>query len=142
MEYIAKIRRGKGRVFKDAFKIRTKVFVEEQGFVDTPDETDESCWHIVVYEKLKPIGCGRMFIVGEGVLHIGRVAVLSEYRGKLVGKCIMQLCEDQARKLSASELELCSQLHAKGFYEKLGFEQEGDVFYEQEQPHIKMVKRL
>lgn len=142
MEYIAKIRSGKGKVFKDAFNIRTKVFVEEQGFVDIPDEIDESCWHIAVYDKFKPIGCGRMFIVGDGVLHIGRVAVLSEYRGKQVGKSIMMLCEQQARRVSAAELELCSQLHAKGFYERLGYEQAGEIFYEQDQPHIKMVKKL
>ncbi len=142
MKLKLKIEKGSGAVFKDAFEIRTKVFVEEQGFVDEPDETDAECWHAVMYDNKRPISCGRMFSVGDGVFHIGRVAVLREYRGKHVGRGIMDGFERYARDICAVELELCSQMHAKGFYENCGYSVSGDVFYEQEQPHIKMIKRI
>ncbi len=142
MKLIGKIKKGKGSVFKDAFDIRTKVFVEEQGFVDIPDDIDATCWHAVLYENRRPVACGRMFSVGDGVFHIGRVAVLKEYRGKRLGECVMKLFEDSARQLSAVELELCSQQHAQGFYERCGYKVRGEVFYEQGKPHVEMVKIL
>ena len=39
---------------EDAAKIRTEVFVEEQGFSNEFDDTDKVCTHIVFYDQAEP----------------------------------------------------------------------------------------
>ena len=42
------------------------------------------------------------------------------------------------KELKAKKIYIYSQLHAVGFYEKLGFIVEGDIFYEEDHPHKKV----
>ena len=44
---------------QDARIIRQEVFVEEQGFHHEFDETDQTAWHLVLYENGHAAGCCR-----------------------------------------------------------------------------------
>ena len=68
----------------DIIKIRTAVFIDEQGFKDEFDKIDKTCTHIVLYDNEKSIATCRYF--KEGVIyHIGRVAIIKEYRRQGLG---------------------------------------------------------
>ena len=77
--------------------IRNDVFIDEQGFKNKFDETDENCSHIVLYDKNKAVAAARYF-VKNGIYHIGRVAIIKKYRGLHLGNKIMQILEDEIKK--------------------------------------------
>lgn len=127
----------------DALKIRITVFVDEQGFRDEFDDIDEKALHLVMYDDNKPVATCRCFYEDSPECwHIGRVAVLKEYRGKGLGKEVM--CEAERRiKLKGGKVcELSSQCRAQGFYESCGYVAEGEIYLDEGCPHIKMTKLI
>lgn len=127
----------------DAYRIRVAVFVNEQGFRDVPDEIDDYAYHVAVYDGDKVIGCGRFFAEGNPYeYHIGRIAVLPEYRSKNAGTLIMRKIEEFLKENGAKKAVLSAQRRALSFYEKIGYTIVGDEFLEQGYPHINMKKDL
>jgi predicted GNAT family N-acyltransferase len=119
--------------------VRTTVFVREQG-VDIAlerDGTDGGCWHVLAISvQGEPIGAGRLASSGK----VGRVAVLSEWRGRGVGSALMRSLLERANEESL-EAYLHSQVDATAFYEGLGFESTGKIFDEAGIHHVRMVRR-
>ena len=123
----------------DAINIRRKVFIEEQNVAEEIeiDGMDPYAIHAVAYIEDKAVATGRIIYDGD-TYKIGRVAVLKEERGKQYGDFIMRMLIDKAFLHGAEEVILGAQIHAVGFYEKLGFEQYGEVFEEAGISHIHM----
>ena len=73
---------------EDICAIRYEVFVGEQNVPEELeiDGLDGEAKHVLAFVDDLPIGTGR--ILGDG--HIGRVAVLRDYRGLGIGKMIMK----------------------------------------------------
>lgn len=125
----------------DIINIRTSVFIEEQGFQKEFDDMDEYSSHIVLYENKKPIATCRYFTEND-IYHIGRVAILKEYRGKHLGNTIMQIAEKEIKKEGGKKIEVSAQLRVSKFYHKLGFIPVGDTYLDEYCQHIKMIKKL
>lgn len=125
----------------DIIKIRTKVFIEEQGFKEEFDEIDKTCSHIVLYDKEKPVAVCRYFQKDKN-FYIGRVAIIKEYRGKHLGNRIMQIAENEIKKENGKTIEVSAQVRVSDFYKKLGYNQIGDIYFDEYCEHIKMVKNL
>lgn len=68
-----------------AKEIRTKVFINEQGFSREFDDIDETAVHFVIFEENNtPVATCRIFWDSEMNSYVlGRVAVMKEYRGKI-----------------------------------------------------------
>lgn len=128
--------------FHLTYGIREEVFVKEQKVpVELEmDEYDEIAYHVVVFENNMPVATGRL-LEGDKYFKVGRVAVLRDHRGKGYGNLVMESMIKKAAELGAREVHLHAQLHAKKFYENLGFESFGDIFHEAEIEHISM-KRI
>jgi YbgC/YbaW family acyl-CoA thioester hydrolase len=127
----------------DAGKVRTAVFVEEQGIpIEMEwDEADNTAVHAVAYNGLgQGIATGRLVIQAEGVGKIGRMAVHQALRGSRVGGEILHTLMGVARQRGDREVMLYAQRSAEGFYERLGFAPRGEPFEEVGIPHIEMVK--
>lgn len=138
--FVAKIYKGKEN-FDDAFYIRKTVFMDEQGFFDEFDDIDSVALHAVIYDGNKPIGCGRVFPDNDKA-HLGRIAVLIEYRKMGVGRIIMQALEDAAREsFEFSHFELSAQKRAIGFYKSVGYEEIGEMYLDEGYPHRTMIKK-
>lgn len=128
----------------DAQSVRTQVFQEEQG-IDRNldfDGRDNVSTHIVVYKDGTPVGTGRIRKIDDNKVKIERVSVLSEMRGQGIGKLIMKKIDEYISDSQIPEATLDAQFHAKGFYESLGYQQEGDVFEEVGIPHVIMTKKF
>ena len=125
----------------DAEIIRKKIFICEQGFKNEFDETDKTAVHCVIYVSEKPAATGRIFFL-NGEAHIGRVAVLKEYRGAHLGKKVILTLEEYARENDFGECVLSAQKQAEGFYAKLGYKAFGDIFFDEHCPHIMMKKEV
>lgn len=122
--------------------VRTAVFIEEQGFQQEYDEIDKTAQHIQVFDGDRAIGAGRLFPEEDDVWHIGRIAVLPEYRKLHIGALIMNALEQRARECGGRQAILSAQCRAAGFYEKCGYVQQGDVYPDEGCPHILMTKTL
>lgn len=127
----------------DALKIRITVFVDEQGFKDEFDDIDEKALHLVMYDDNKPVATCRCFYEDSPECwHIGRVAVIKEYRGKGLGKEVMFEAERRIKLKGGKMCELSSQCRAQGFYESCGYVAEGEIYLDEGCPHIKMTKQI
>ncbi|MBE6573324.1 MAG: GNAT family N-acetyltransferase [Ruminococcaceae bacterium] len=126
----------------EAMNIRIKVFAEEQGFIDKPDDTDTVATHVVGYEGTIPVATCRIFKNKEGRFILGRFAVIKEFRGRGFGRELLSHTEKYFADKGVDTLSLHSQYHACGFYRALGYTEIGDVEYEQGEPHVWMAKRL
>ena len=123
--------------------IRKTVFEDEQGFVDEFDEIDNSdnVVHMLLCYDDERIGTCRCYKQNEEY-KIGRVAVLKAYRGKGLGEKLVRLAEKKIYEWGGREVVLSSQVRVQGFYEKLGYVAEGEIYMDQMCPHIKMKKKL
>ena len=121
--------------------VRRLVFVLEQRVPEELewDDLDERAYHVLASDSEgEPIGTGRLTLEGR----IGRMAVIKSWRGRGVGKAILQALLTLARKEGCSVVSLHAQLHALPFYEKYGFIAQGPEFEEAGIPHRAMELRL
>ena len=87
---------------------------------------------IAISESDQAIATGRLLAGG----YIGRMAVLVEWRGKGVGRSILNLLLDTAHRRGDRIIKLSSQQTARGFYLKQGFIQTGDPYQEAGREHV------
>ena len=122
-------------------KIREEVFVVEQKVpVELEwDGLDPDCVHaIALTENNVPIGTGRLTLDGQ----IGRMAVLSSFRGNQVGVKILKLLINESQKMGLKVCYLHSQVHALSFYTRFGFKAYGEEFMDADIPHRAMKLEL
>ena len=126
----------------DSAAIRRAVFEEEQGFEHEFGDAVDGMVHIVLYDGDVPVAVCRIIPGKDGECHIGRIAVVREYRGRGIGSAVVTEAEDVARSMGFRESLLSAQVRAKGFYETLGYEAFGDEYLDEYCPHVMMRKRL
>lgn len=126
--------------------IREAVFMSEQGVSAKQewDGLDETCRHaLALNAKGDAIGCGRITLPkGRTPARIGRLAVLPEWRGKMVGTALLEALLDHARDMHYPQVMVNAQVQALPFYHRFGFEEDGKEFLDAGMPHIKMRLRL
>lgn len=121
--------------------LREAVFVAEQGvpLALEWDEFDAVSRHVIARDSTGAvIGAGRLLPDG----HIGRMAVAANWRGKDVGRALMEQLIEEAARQKHQTLLLHAQTRAVGFYQKLGFVAEGPEFMEASIPHRQMRRCL
>jgi predicted GNAT family N-acyltransferase len=121
--------------------LRFAIFVGEQNVPSgiELDDMDPHCLHAVAFDvDGKPVGTGRLLPDG----HIGRMAVVKEWRRRGIGAEILEALVVEARKRGHTEAVVSAQLQAAEFYRELGFIAEGKVYPEAGILHQKMRKKL
>lgn len=119
-----------------ALAIRLRVFVEEQGVppeeeVDAHDRTDAEAVHAIALDETgRPIGAGRYYVTEPATVQIGRMAVLPEARGRGAGEALLKALVAQARHRGFTRAHLHAQVHARDFYAKAGFEDDGETLWD------------
>ena len=122
----------------EILKARFSTFVTEQHcFYLDPDGIDYDSLHVFAIEEGRVTAYARLFAEQEeGVWHVGRV--LTVKRGTGVGRSLMERTIHVAKEHGAAIIRMEAQLHAAGFYEKLGFTVCSEEFEEAGIPHVKM----
>ncbi len=121
-----------------ALDIRRIVFIDEQNVPEDieVDEFEDDCSHIIARIGGIPVGTARWRRTDNGV-KLERFAVLKEYRSKGIGEALVESVLDYV--LPEPAVYLHAQEEVIGFYEKLGFTNEGPTFIEADIVHQKMV---
>jgi predicted GNAT family N-acyltransferase len=134
---------GDSALMTEAFRLRCEVFVVEQGVpVELElDELDASATHLVAICDEEVVGTLRI-LEHEGAAKIGRVAVRAAARGTGIGARLMDRAAAIALARGFVEIVLHAQVTVAGFYRRLGYVEEGDLFEEAGIPHVSMRKKI
>ncbi|MEU9046494.1 MULTISPECIES: GNAT family N-acetyltransferase [unclassified Kitasatospora] len=134
--------------------VRREVFIVEQNVPEELeyDRYDGTSVHLLaVGADGATLGTGRLIfgdqareLTGgvEGRVLLGRLAVLPAARGTGLGAQLVRAIEAAGAERGASEVELHAQVHALGFYERLGYVAEGPVYDDAGIPHRTMTRVL
>jgi predicted GNAT family N-acyltransferase len=121
--------------------VRSTVFIAEQQVPEALewDEADAVSLHVLALDPLmQAVGTGRLLPDG----HIGRMAVLRDWRGRGVGSALLELLVASGRRRGDRALHLNAQTHALDFYRRHGFVAHGGEFIDAGIPHRRMTLRL
>ncbi len=124
--------------------IRYLVFQVEQGVsADLEfDGNDEAADHLLAYLDGQPVGTARIRRLTAQTAKVERVAVLKTARGLGIGKQLMLEAFAFLGATHVSTIQINAQAAVQAFYQRLGFEAEGELFVEAGIPHVKMKKLL
>ncbi len=117
--------------------LRERVFIHEQGIPAELewDGIDADCAHLLAYDmEGNAIATARMQADG----HIGRMAVVPEWRGHGVGGSLLLMLVELAAAHKLDEVYLDAQTSVASFYHQHGFIAYGDEFMAAGIPHIRM----
>jgi predicted GNAT family N-acyltransferase len=131
-------------------RIRRIVYIEEQQVLEREEfeGLDPACPHFIA--EVQPnetgppeaVGVARLRYLDDGTPKAERFAVLPEHRGQGIGRALVRVVEDEARRRGAREIVLAAQIRAESFYAQLGYEAYGDRFEEAGITHTMMRKQL
>jgi ElaA protein len=126
----------------DIIQLRNDVFVVEQQCVfQDADGVDKKCFHLSGYDGDTLVAYTRLIAPGITFTEasIGRVVNARAYRGMGIGKELMRRSLQYCRELfGVGPVMIGAQLYLKKFYEELGFNIVGEVYLEDNIPHIHM----
>ena len=127
----------------ELLRVRSEVFVVEQNCVyQDLDGDDQVAIHLWLTQADKTVALARVCPAGTHMTEISIGRVITTERGKGYGKLIMLHAIDAAiEHFGASLIDIEAQEYARGFYERVGFQQSSDTFMLDGIPHIKMTWR-
>lgn len=124
--------------------LRINIFVVEQHCpYPECDDKDKDAWHVMGYnDRQELVAYAR--ILAPGVSYdsssIGRVVVKEDHRKHKLGYQLMERAISETLSLyNTKTITISAQYHLENFYGKLGFKSKGDVYPEDDIPHIKMI---
>lgn len=124
-------------------KLRAEVFVVEQNclYLDM-DDKDYKSFHVLGYDNGKLVACTRLVPIGISYdlePSIGRVVTHPSVRKSGYGKLLMEYSINETKKrFNSSVIVIGAQLYLDKFYQNLGFVPEGEMYLEDNIPHITM----
>ncbi len=125
-------------------ELRRVVFILEQGvsLEDEVDGRDGEARHLLAWADGVAVGTARLLVEGD-VGKIGRVCVLEQARGMGMGADLIRFAVEVFRGVpGVRKVKLGAQIHALGFYERLGFVAVGPVYMDAGMEHRDMVLAL
>ncbi len=124
--------------------LRIEVFALEQNCVyQDLDNLDQQAWHLGCWQDGMLVAYLRL--LGPGVKYvepaIGRVITKASHRGLGLGRELMDVgIVATEKRFPGAGIRLSAQKHLEEFYSSLGFIAVGDIYFEDQIPHIEMYK--
>lgn len=124
-------------------KLRFEVFVIEQNCLDIdPDDKDQKCMHLILEDDGKIIGYARILPpnLSYDEPSIGRIVLDKTYRGKGLGREIVQKCIDFIHNImKIQKIRISGQAYLLDFYKSFGFVVTEGPYLEDKIPHYQML---
>lgn len=129
---------------QQALEIRQQVFVQEQGVPAhlEVDEHDQEAVHWLAFQDGRAVATARLVRYSPLQAKVGRVAVLPAWRSAGLGRQVMTEIHRWVGEQPFQEILLDAQVEVIAFYEKLGYQAQGEVFEECGILHKRMVRWL
>ncbi len=127
--------------------LRADVFVVEQNcaYQDLDGKDEQSIWVWAEDESGAVHATARLLPAGISYkeISIGRVCTSMHSRGSGLGKLLMKECLVQCENNWGSEpITISAQQYLLKFYNEFGFVEEGEMYLEDDIPHLKMKRKV
>lgn len=125
-------------------QLRNDILRKPLGLNFTAEELEKEKEEILIgaFEEEKMLGCCMLITTDPTTVRLRQMAVLNNLQGKGIGRALMQFAENIARDRGFRKITMHARKTAVGFYEKLGYQVEGEQFEEVSLPHFIMQKVL
>ncbi len=124
--------------------LRMDVFAVEQNCAyQDLDNKDQQAWHLCAWDGNSLVAYLRLLAPGVKYVEpsIGRVIISATHRGSGLGRGLMEEgMSGTEMRFPGAGIRLSAQQHLTEFYSSLGFVATGDVYLEDQIPHIEMYK--
>ena len=110
-------------------------------FLDA-DDKDQNGYHQLIYSGKQLAAYARILPPGKcyGEVAIGRVVTAPAFRGKGLGRKVMELAIQSCREIFGdTPIRIGAQFYTLKFYYSLGFVQDGAVYDEDGIEHVQML---
>lgn len=132
--------------YKELLDLRYKVLLQPLGlkFLDSYREEEATFLHVGCIESSTDELIGGLILVpiDNDEIRIMQVAVDVIHQGEGVGRKLIQYAEKIAKDIGYEKIVMHAMLSVVGFYEKLGFKQDSELFEEKGISFVRMVKDL
>ena len=126
--------------------LRSDVFVVEQtcAYQDLDGKDEHAIWVWAEDENGTIHATARLLPAGISYkeISIGRVCTSMESRRTGLGKLLMEECLNQCERIWGKQtITISAQQYLLKFYNELGFVEEGEMYLEDDIPHLKMKRK-
>lgn len=132
--------------YKELLDLRYKILLQPLGlkFLDSYHEEEANFLHIGCIDNStdKLIGGLILVPIDNDEIRVMQVAVDVVHQGEGIGRKLIEYAESVAKEIGYTRIVMHAMLSVVGFYEKLGFTQDSDLFDEKGISFIRMVKEL
>jgi predicted GNAT family N-acyltransferase len=129
---------------KQAFNVRTQVFIEEQGISrdEEWDGLDSHATQFIAKNGDAVIATARVRFPAVEYAKIERMAVLKPFRNQGIGKQLLLSIEKHLMQKQIPKAILHAQWPAIPFYQACGYVRQGKSFFEADIKHVEMYKEF
>ena len=137
------IEHGSGE-YEETVALRDEVLRKPLGLSYDPAELagEKNSFHLASREGAELVACLVLEPLDERRIKMRQLAVRENAQGKGFGRELVNYAHSFAKGRGFAEIVLHARETARGFYEKHGYEAEGDSFAEVGIPHLAMRKKL
>jgi len=130
--------------YKKMVELRKEILRKPLGldFSEADLENEKDDTFIAAYDDDEMFGCCMLCKIDDERVKLRQMAVHEDVQGKGLGAAILNFAENIARDKGYKTIFMHARESAVGFYEKLGYQINSDVFKEVNIPHYVMEKRL
>lgn len=132
--------------YKELLDLRYKILLQPLGlkFLDSYREEEATFLHVGCIESSTDELIGGLILVpiDNDEIRVMQVAVDVVHQGEGIGRKLIQYAESVAKEIGYEKIVMHAMLSVVGFYEKLGFKQDSELFEEKGISFIRMVKKL
>ena len=130
--------------YDDTVVLRDEVLRKPLGLSYDPAELagEKDSFHLALRKGAELVACLVLKPLDERCIKMRQLAVGKSSQGKGFGRELVNYAHSFAREREYAEIVLHARETARGFYEKLGYQIEGNPFTEVGLPHLAMRKKL
>ncbi len=130
--------------YQKAIELRDELLRKPLGliFTDADLAAEVNQWHFGFADDQQLIAIVVIVPLSATRAKLRQMAVTPARQGEGLGAALVAEVEAVLRERGIEEIELNAREVAAGFYEKLGYQRQGDSFIEVSIPHYRMVKKL
>lgn len=131
-------------LYDQEVQLRDAVLRIPLGLTFTPEQiaAEQNQLHFGVLDSNQLIGCVVGVPLSTTLIKIRQMAVLPERQRSGIGSFLIKNVEQALSGKGFHQIEMNARKVALGFYERLGYQIEGNEFIEVNIPHFKMTKQI
>jgi len=130
--------------YQQMISMRDQILRKPLGMTLTADELEKEKKNLLIgaFEDDRMLGCCMLVEQSPEEVRLRQMAVRNDLQGKGVGRALTLFAENLARDRGYRIISMHARKPVVGFYQKMGYQVQGDEFVEISIPHFLMVKNL